>query len=156
MYGLTEQQLTEIGRITVAASHLEAALCTLSVRILSVPFFDTLGRTGEALRAARRALCEMQDIDRKSVEPYVDAAERLLGERHKLIHALWMEAGTLDGRPVVVGYHHRSATQTPAEAPLVYTLAPAMAGLATQLVGVVMQRFPPLTPPFPPYDSEPQ
>ncbi|MBX6723498.1 MAG: hypothetical protein IRY92_09725 [Dactylosporangium sp.] len=88
MYGLTDQELARIGRITVSASGLEAALSILSTRILSIPFFDILGKTGEPLRAARRALEEMDYADRLVIEPCVNVAEQLLQERHKVVHAL--------------------------------------------------------------------
>ena len=63
MTDLPDKILTDLGRVVIKAADLESALGVLAGHTHGLNMMDVLGRPGGALRAARRAVDDMQEAE---------------------------------------------------------------------------------------------
>jgi hypothetical protein len=112
---LPDEILTSLGRVTIGAANLEVALGTIAGERLGLNAMDVLGKPGEAVRTARKAVEAMPDEDRMLFSPHIDVAAELLARRHLFIHALWVDTKE-DGLSRYLAIHMRSFVQTPVTA----------------------------------------
>lgn len=96
MTALSSDILAAPGRVVVNAAELEAALGVVAGERLGLNAVDTLGRPGAALKSARRATETMSEDERILFTATINEADDLLQYRHKLIHAMWLEADERD------------------------------------------------------------
>ncbi|WP_406637544.1 hypothetical protein [Amycolatopsis sp. WGS_07] len=84
--------LAALGRVVVDAAGLETALAVFAGERLALDARDTMGRPGMALKAARRALHDVEAEFKPAYEAAFCEAESLLLRRHEFIHAIWSDA----------------------------------------------------------------
>jgi hypothetical protein len=106
-----EEVLTEIGRITVAASHLEFILAQFASEVLNdVSASELLSRPGRVLPAAQQAAASLEEGLADAFGTWVESARQLLSERHRIVHSTWLIRATAPGVGEYFGRHPRTHT----------------------------------------------
>jgi hypothetical protein len=127
-----EETLTEIGRLTVAATTLEFYLSQLAATVQQGSADSYMARPGAALKMARRSLKSLESPVREEFTAWVENATRLLEERHKIVHALWGLKAVSIGVGAYFGYHARTQTEVAAEPEIINEAASRLEACATQ------------------------
>lgn len=84
--------LCALGRVVINAAGLEAALGVIAGERLGLNAMEVLGRPGMAIKEARRATDAMNQDAKALFAAAIDEADKLLQHRHRLIHAIWLQA----------------------------------------------------------------
>ena len=104
-----EEVLTEIGRVAVAATKLEFMLAQFASETCgNMPAADLLSRPGRVLPAARQAADSLEPSIARLFRQWVDHAEQLLDERHRVIHSIWMLRAAAPGVAQYFAQHPRT------------------------------------------------
>lgn len=117
MTDLPDKILTDLGRVVIKAADLESALGVLAGHTHGLNMMDVLGRPGGALRAARRAVDDMQEAERQYFSPWIERAAELLTRRHLFVHAMWGSIAHATETPSILAIHMRTFTHTPVDGP---------------------------------------
>lgn len=134
MYGLPEEVIAGVGRITIAAGGLELILAWIGAAEAEGNAFDILARPGEPVRAARRAVELAMPVYRDAYQPAVEHAAQLLARRHTVVHAMWVNDDPSQGWELL---HYKTYVRHPADPQTLDDLARELMDARNQLVRIV-------------------
>lgn len=119
-----EEILTEIGRITVAASGLEFMLAHFAAEILSdVTADELLSRAGRVVPAAQQAADLLYPALADAFGEWIVTAQELLAERHRIVHSTWLIRAAEPGRGEYYGVHPRTGFETDPDLESIHQIA---------------------------------
>jgi hypothetical protein len=149
MNRLPDEVLAAVGRITVAAGDLELILAWIGADQAEGDAFKVLARPGEPLRAARGSIEFAAAPYRDAFLPAIEDAATLLGERHAVVHAMWINH-TPDETPE--GWellHYKTHVRHPADPRALDDLARRLLDARNRLVDIVTAQINRQSPPSP-------
>jgi len=123
MLGMSDETLALVGRVTVAASHLELGLCTFADGVERIDVLKAMSTPGEPLKVAQAAIAKLAGDQRADFGKWVDDAAQLLHGRHTIVHAVWVDYAEYGAVPEYVALHLKSGTETRADGPALADLA---------------------------------
>ena len=107
--GTPEHHFAGVGRVAVAAAHLELMIAGVaflsSMRMGDTYPLEIVAKPGGAIRALREAIAETGD---SRLEQLLEHSEKLLTERHRLIHSVVVLDNSDVPEPVARLFHPRS------------------------------------------------
>ncbi len=108
-----EDILTEIGRVTIAASKLEFMLAQFAAEVLDgVDANQLLSRAGRVLPAAQKAADCLDSDLADAFGAWIEDASKLLAERHLIVHSTWLIRAASPGVGEYFGRHPRTQSET--------------------------------------------
>lgn len=108
-----EDILTEVGRVTVAASKLEFFLAEFAAAVLDgVGVNDLLSSTGKVLPGAQKAADSLEPDLAEKFGAWIENARKLLSERHRIVHSTWLIRAASPGVGEYFGRHPRTQAET--------------------------------------------
>lgn len=134
MHGLPEEVIASVGSVTIAAGDLELILAWIGAAHADGDAFKILAKPGEPLRAARRALEVAAPVYRDAFQPTVERAAQLLGRRHTVVHAMWVNDDPGQGWELL---HYKTSVRHPADPQTLDDLARELMDVRNQLVRIV-------------------
>jgi hypothetical protein len=135
-----EDVLTEIGRLTVAATGLEFMLAQFAATVQeSLRADELLSRPGMAVSEARGSAALLAPSLREAFASWIAEAAALLQERHKVVHAVWMIRAVAPGVGEYFGRHARTQTEFDARAETIGELAGRLDRCTTQGFELIFQ-----------------
>ncbi|GGM59639.1 hypothetical protein GCM10011608_50940 [Micromonospora sonchi] len=134
MNGLPDEVIAAVGRVTIAAGDLELILAWIGATQTDGDVFKILAKPGEPLRAAHRAIEVAAPVYRDAYLPAVDIAAQLLGRRHTVVHAMWVNNGPGQEWELL---HYKTHVRHPADPLTLDELARHLMDIRDQLVRIV-------------------
>jgi predicted P-loop ATPase/GTPase len=134
VYGLPEEVIAGVGRVTIAAGDLELVLALIGAAEVDGDAFKILAKPGEPLRAARRAVEVAVPVYRDAFQSAVERAAQLLARRHTVVHAMWVNDDPGQGWELL---HYKTYIRHPADRQTLDNLARELMDVRNQLVRIV-------------------